>query len=61
LHPDPYRVKIRARGEARARLIDETFAESIDLFVPFEQRLDEEDKTWVTQNRGEGISRGTLA
>ncbi|KII94757.1 hypothetical protein PLICRDRAFT_693091 [Plicaturopsis crispa FD-325 SS-3] len=49
--PRPFKCTITPRSANHARLVEERFNDAIDVFLPFEERLDESDKAWVKETR----------
>jgi hypothetical protein len=51
--PKPYEFSITPRSEQHARIIRGQFADTIPMFLPYERRLDDEDKKLLLKLRQE--------
>ncbi|KII89847.1 hypothetical protein PLICRDRAFT_40022 [Plicaturopsis crispa FD-325 SS-3] len=50
-YPNPYKCSIKPRSAHHAELIEQVFVDSIPTLLPFERKLDAEEKAWVAQSR----------
>ena len=49
--PEPFQCSITSRSLGRAGMIETQFIDAIDTFLPYEEMLTAEDKTWVAKSR----------